>query len=550
VTDFIEVKPSQDTVNGAFGSTRDQECPRIILETRPWLPVGLAASIALTLAVYAVMLRAWIVDLETNPSYSFALLLPFVAGYLGYRRLCPQGDGDGEPLVQPDAVGILVVLGGCALLVVGDLTTIVFLSRLSLLVVMAGLMITFAGREAMRNLAFPYGILLFALPLPALIYSPLTFQLQLLSSVLATHLLHAVGVSVMREGNVLILQNVSLEVVEACAGLHSLFALAALACIVGYLFLRSPLRRAFLVLNAIPIAIGLNAARITLAAIAAHLWGPAAAQGFAHTAMGVTIFAIGTLIILFVSSRLAGSNRVPHARVKATTSIRRPSAAPAAIPVAAVIAILLVTFAVHRQGLRTVQPKPLRESLLFFPRDIENWHGRDLTLSESQISSLGTRDVLMREYSDDQEDAPVLLHVAFYPRQGQGSTMHSPLHCIPGSGWELERRTLTVLDFRESGTPFDANEVVFRRENDRILVLYWYLEQGAPQASEFKGAFETMWDSATKGRSYGCLIRFSTPVTTTTQDALARASKMAATALPILVQRFLPAPSASKSAPF
>lgn len=543
------MEPLNSIAKPALILPNEQKSRRSASTENRWLVIGLTISIVLAFALYLPILRNWFIDLETDPSYSFALLLPFVAAYLAYRRL-HEGRASAEPMIWQDPAGVFVVLGGCALLVVGDLTTIVFLSRLSFLVVIAGLTVTFLGRNAMRRLAFPYGILFFGLPLPALIYLPLTFKLQLLSSVLATHMLHLAGLFVLREGNVLILKNVSLEVVEACAGLHSVFALGALACIVGYLFLRGPARRILLIISAIPVAIVLNAVRITAAAIAANLWGPAAAEGFTHTSMGVAIFALGTLIILFLGRRLAGPDQVSGTDLAAAGSSRKSSAAPAAVPVLATIAILLITFAMHREGVRTVQAEPLREPLAAFPLDIDNWRGSDVSLTESQFSSLGTRDVLMREYSEGLDDAPVLLHVAFYPRQQQGSTMHSPLHCIPGSGWEAERRTLTPLSFGKSGRPFDANEVVFRRENQRILVLYWYLEQGAPQSSEFRGAFKTMWNSATEGRSYGCLIRFSTPITTTTRDALERTSALAAATLPILDEKFLPEPDASKLAVF
>ena len=541
--------PPDSTAKRALTASSDQSYQQSISPRERWLIVGLTVSIALALGLYLPILRDWIADLETDPSYSFALLLPFVAGYLAYRGLRDDRVA-AVSLIWPDLAGVFIVLGGCALLVVGDLTTIVFLSRLSFLIVIAGITVTFLGREMMRRWAFPYGILFFGLPLPALIYLPLTFRLQLLSSVLATHMLHLAGIFVLREGNILILRDVSLEVVEACAGLHSVFALSALACIVGYLFVRGPVRRILLVVSAIPIAIALNAVRITCAAVAANIWGPDAAEGFTHASIGVAIFTIGTLIILFISSRLGSPDRVPGAGIVAANSIRKPSGARAAISVLAVAAILLATFAMHREGMRTVQANPLREPLAAFPLEIDHWHGSDVALTESQFSSLGTRDVLMREYSDSSQDAPVLLHVAFYSRQQQGSTMHSPLHCIPGSGWEVEQRTLTPLIPGPSGRPFDANEVVFRRERDRILMLYWYLEQGAPQASEFKGAFETMWDSATEGRSYGCLIRFSTPITSTTQDALARISALAAATLPILDNRFLPAPDTAKPAHF
>jgi exosortase D (VPLPA-CTERM-specific) len=543
------VNPFDHAMKHALDSVGEQETRRSESASNRWVVIGLLTSIALVLALYVPILRDWIADLEGDPSYSFALLLPFVAGYLAYRRLHEVPVVGAARLVRLDAVGVLVVLGGCALLIIADLSTIVFLSRLSFLIVIAGLIVTFLGRGTMRRMAFPFGILLFGLPLPALIYLPLTFKLQLLSSVLATRLLHLAGVFVVREGNILVLRNISLEVVEACAGLHSVFALAALACIVGYLFLRGPIRRILLVLSAIPIAIGLNAARITSAALAANLWGPDAAEGFAHTSMGIAIFAIGTLIILFVGRRLGGSGQGRIDDVTEASSFARSSAA-AGISVLAVIAILSITFAIHLEGMRTVQAEPLRAPLAAFPLDIDNWRGSDVSLTESQFNSLGTRDVLMREYSDGQQEAPVLLHVAFYPRQQQGSTMHSPLHCIPGSGWEAERRTLTPLSIGESGRPFNANEVVFRHENDRILVLYWYLEQGDPQTSEFRGAFKTMWDSATEGRSYGCLIRFSTPITTTTENALARTSALAAATLPILDQKFLPAPKITKPTPF
>ncbi|MHB8384335.1 MAG: exosortase C-terminal domain/associated protein EpsI [Candidatus Binataceae bacterium] len=541
--------PLDGTVKQTLDLASAQQSLRSIPAQKRWMIVGPVLSVALAFGLYLPILRDWIADLETDPSYSFALLLPFVAGYLAYRRL-REDRVAARSLIRLDAAGIFVVLAGCALLVVGDLTTIVFLSRFSFLVVIAGLMITFLGRDTMRRLVFPYGILFFGLPLPSLIYLPLTFKLQLLSSVLATHLLHLAGVFVLREGNILVLKNVSLEVVEACAGLHSVFALVALACIVGYLFLRGPIRRVLLVASAIPIAIGLNAARITSAAIAANTWGPGAAEGFTHTSMGVAIFALGTLIVLFISARLASPAREADAQVPVSNSVRPLSSGRAALSVLAVIVILLITFAMHREGVRTVEAVPLREPLAAFPMDLDNWRGTDVALTENQFDSLGTRDVLMREYSNDSQSAPVLLHVAFYPVQQQGSTMHSPLHCIPGSGWEVEQRTLTPIVLDNAGRPFDANEVVFRRENDRILVLYWYLEQGAPQASEFGGAFRTMWDSATEGRSYGCLIRFSTPITTTTQDALSRTSALVAAALPILDQRFLPAPDASKPAAF
>jgi exosortase D (VPLPA-CTERM-specific) len=507
---------------------------------------GAVIACSLVLAIYGPILSGWIDDLKINPSYSHGLLLPFVSIYLACWVLGDENGTKVRASVRGDLRGAFLLLAGCALLIVGERTAIVFLTRLSFLILLAALVVSLFGFAIMRALSFPYLLLYLALPLPALVYSPIAFHLQLLSSAVAGWALDLLAIPALREGNIITLPNVSLEVVEACSGIHSLFALASVASLVGYLFLKKNWKRVLLLVSAVPIAILFNSVRLTAAAIAAYAFGPAAAEGFSHLSIGMIMFSFACLAILFLGSRLALGESADHdAEHPQVDASRRGSYSIANL--LAVISVLILTLVIDHHSAQADPPQLLRRPWHSFPVDLENWHGRDLSISEAQIQSLGTRDVLLREYRQARNAVPVSLYVAFFPRQQIGSAMHSPLHCIPGAGWEIEDRKIVSLQTQPYSVPVRVNEVVFRKGEDRNLITYWYMEQGRVEAGELRGAFSTMWNRAVVGRSDGCLIRFSSPISTTVEEALSHQLSFVQKAVPLLVTQFLPGPASSGS---
>jgi exosortase len=142
------------------------------------------------------------------------------------------------------------------------------------------------------------------IPLPAVIYYQLTFPLQLLASRLGANGLVALGVPTVREGNLLILPNCTLEVVEACSGVRSLLSL--LAAVVGYVYLAEPStwKRCVLVASTIPIVIVSNGLRLVATGLLSFYFGPGADSGLAHTALGLAFFALAFLSVMLVHSLL------------------------------------------------------------------------------------------------------------------------------------------------------------------------------------------------------------------------------------------------------
>ena len=254
-----------------------------------------------TLVVYAQVLRELSIDWWTNPDYSQGLVLPFVAAYLIWRR---REEWSRQP-VAPSNFGLLVMLGALSLLFVGELGAEFFLTRISLLVFLCGLVLFFLGWEHFRLAAFPIALLLLAIPLPAVIFYQITFPLQLMATRLGAFLLETSRVPVFREGNLIVLPNITLEVVEACSGIRSLFSLLTLTILYGYFFESRLWMRWVLIVLTVPLALFCNGLRITGTGILTQYVDPAAAEGFFHGFSGWFIFVVALLSLFAIHRMLA-----------------------------------------------------------------------------------------------------------------------------------------------------------------------------------------------------------------------------------------------------
>ncbi|HEX8817039.1 MAG TPA: exosortase/archaeosortase family protein [Terriglobales bacterium] len=257
-------------------------------------PAGLLALVILVL--YAPVLGRLIHQWYSDPNYSHGFFVPLFSGFLVWRKR-----GDLAPsAAAPSLGGLVVILGSLAVLFIGSLGSELFLQRISLLGVIAGLIIYFFGWRLLRQTAFPLAFLTFMIPLPAVIYNQIVFPLQLLASRFATTCLETINLfPVLREGNLLMLDNYSLEVVDACSGIRSLTSLIALALGYSYLVDRRWSVRLFLTAAMIPVAIISNGVRVVITAMLVNYFGINAAEGFVHSFAGWVIFMI-SLIMLFL----------------------------------------------------------------------------------------------------------------------------------------------------------------------------------------------------------------------------------------------------------
>jgi exosortase len=174
-----------------------------------------------------------------------------------------------------------------------------FTQRTAFVITLIGSVWLLGGAFILKKLAFPLFLLVFMVPIPAVIYNQITFPLQKMASSLAASALSAIDIPVLREGNILDLPNQRLSVVEACSGIRSLLSLTFLSLVYGYFFERKMWIRIALFLATIPIAILANGSRVTITGILTQ-WKPELAEGFFHESTGWVIFMIAlAFLILF-----------------------------------------------------------------------------------------------------------------------------------------------------------------------------------------------------------------------------------------------------------
>jgi exosortase len=282
----------------------DQEVQTRTAPSESWrnryaqLALGSTVICLLIAAVYYPVLVKLVIDWQSQDN-SHGFLVPLFAAYLVWeKRKTLRGT-----MISPCWSGIAVIALGLVVLLLGVYGSELFLSRVSLIIVLAGLVLCFGGRQLLKELRFALLVLLLAIPIPAIVFNQITFPLQILASKLASAMLPLFGVPVLREGNVIELPLMNLEVAEACSGIRSLMSLFTLAIFYGYFLEKSNLRRVGLVLASIPIAIAANAVRILGTGLCVQYWDPDKALGFFHEFSGWVIFLV-SLVCLYTVHRV------------------------------------------------------------------------------------------------------------------------------------------------------------------------------------------------------------------------------------------------------
>ena len=253
----------------------------------------MATAVAVYLALYSSILVKLAYDWWTLPDFSHAIFVPIFSAFVVWRRRLALSL---VPL-QPSWSGIGVFSAGLVMFIIGQLGAELFVSRASLLVGISGLVLLFLGRKMMRALLFPWAILLLMIPIPELLFGQITFPLQLLSSQLASMVLPLLNVPVFREGNVIHVPAMPLQVAEACSGIRSLITLSTLTIIYSYIAEPVSWRRVVLVAASIPIAVAANSVRVIGTGVCVHYLSPDLALGFFHEFSGVVIFVVSMIML-------------------------------------------------------------------------------------------------------------------------------------------------------------------------------------------------------------------------------------------------------------
>jgi len=479
--------------------------------------VGAALLAAAAVALVATF-RDGVVNMVIwweSPEYQHGYLIPLVSLYLIWAK----ADELRRTPTAPSWWGFAIVALGLLGFVLGEYSSIFAILQYSFLLTLWGLVLAAIGWTGFRVIWAGLIYLAFMIPLPAFFQFNLSNLFQLWSSEIGTAFLRLVGISVFLEGNVIDLGSYRLQVVEACSGLRYLFPLMSFGFFCAYIFRGPVWQKLVIFLSTMPITIFMNSFRIAVTGVLVNAYGTSQAEGFLHYFEGWIIF-VACIALLFLEMALfalvsrRGLAEVFEVEIPEVGDFRYLAGqGPAQAPVLASLALLLAGVV----GSFVIQNReeiiPARQSLASFPLSIGDWRGEDGRLEQDVLDQLKLTDYVISTYQSAGSRYPVELYVAYYESQRKGASAHSPRACLPGGGWVIEEfGQSTIAEAGPDGSALPVNRSIISKGSNRALVYYWFMQRGRYLTNEYLVKWYIFWDSLTRNRSDGAMVRLTLPV--------------------------------------
>lgn len=459
-----------------------------------WLAIAWVGGLFLCvyLGAFRVLLHDWLTF-----DVSFGLVIVAISGYMIFwarRHLLPRGATPRPAL----AAGFLMTAFGNLLFLAGQGSGTLLLQELAILVTLFGLAWLLFGSLFIRVFWVPLCYLVFALPLPGELLGRLSVQLQTAAALVASTVLSLTGMPVIRNGTILELPHITLEVARLCNGSNHIVALMSLVIPLAFVSRLSAARKTFLVLCALVLGICLNGVRIAMIGwwSVSHrdLHGPLS------TLFTSFIFFVGLAILslftLGIKSRqvapVSGIPDIPAGQGEAGHD-RRTRLAAIGIATALLGAVGLL-IACYRP-----QPVNLKSAHASFPNTIGAWEGSD---EKTELRFLGREvpDVEVRKVYRSASGQLVGLYIAYFAVQGQDHEVVTyrldPLH---------ENAQRAALVDGPAG-PLVVNATSFVRNGRKQAAFFWYGINGRVITGRYLAKLSTAADWLLRRRTNGAVV--------------------------------------------
>ncbi len=501
------------------------------------LAVVTAGVLALFHRTIPLILANW-----ERPEYSHGYLIPVVALLLLWQRRRELQ----QTAFHGSWAGALLTLAGIGLYFISAFAAITTLDAYALVVVIAGLFWAFTGWRAFRIALPALALLLLMIRLPSFFFNSLSSALQLISSQIGVAVIRLFGISVHLEGNVIDLGSYQLQVVEACSGLRYLFPLLTLGVILACLVHLRLWIRLVIVLSTIPITVLMNSFRIGVIGVLVEHYGIAQAEGFLHDFEGWIIFMACFALLgveTWLLARFSGDRRPLRDIVAIDWPVPRPAGTSVvARRMATAFAVAGAFTLVAAMGAHLLPERaevvPGRTDFTRFPMQVGDWQGRRDRIEKQFLDVLQLDDYIIADYAG-AAPAPVNFYVAYYASQRGSNSAHSPASCLPGGGWRMSDFGVHEIPGASPGAaPVAVNRVIIEQGDQRQLVYYWFKQRGRNVTNEYLVKWFLLWDSITRNRTDGAMVRMITPLPRGEDVRLAdsRLAEFARAALPALAQ--------------
>jgi EpsI family protein len=204
--------------------------------------------------------------------------------------------------------------------------------------------------------------------------------------------------------------------------------------------------------------------------------------------------------------------------------------------------VLLTHAAIYYGRYRAPESVPLVQPLAAFPTSIESWSMlREYPMETQVLEVLRADDTLSRSYSGGPTPEEMNLFMAYFRSQKFGQRPHSPLNCLPASGWEPVKRGQVLMNVPGRGEPIEVNRYVVQRGPYRSLVMYFYLSHRRVVASEYWAQIFSVVDGIRYNRSDTSIVRVVVSADRIGDDQAEKAAEKFLQALFPHLEKYFPA---------
>jgi EpsI family protein len=466
-----------------------------------WFSLG-----ALFTIFYARVVSELVYDWYEHSTFSYAFLVPLIAGYLVWRRW----DEINKIRRCPDLRGALLLLVGVGIGIGGAVLGDSFSTRVSLILSLGSIVLLIFGKEMLRKLLFPLFYLSLMIPIPYTLVKDLTFHLRYSDASHAASALQFLGLPVYQESYFLHLPNMSLEVADVCSGVSSVFALFALGVFYAHFLPVRFFLKVMLVICTFPFALIANLFRIILTVILAYNFGPAVFESYFHAFSGTFTFVLALAMLLGVGEILKKrfsvlettavglNNPVVDGAGRESSFLSWGSFVSGALILLSAVyfSVQLDTELAHSAvDLKSIAPGNQYRSVRADLDDGYKDPDAETSLSEVFVA---------------EDGAPINLFIGYRANQNAGIRLRSPKLYFPdkwNSAW-FKPATLAV----SPTSTVNGNWMLARKGDSAELIIYWYQIAGRAYAGEFEYRLEQLRRGLFEGRSDAAVVRITTPL--------------------------------------
>ena len=230
-----------------------------------------------------------------SDEYSSGLLVPLITAYIIWTRRKDIA----ACKITPSLWGLVFFAGAQIFRFFGLFFMYDSAERISMLMTFTALIMLVFGFRILAKLTTVILFLSLMIPLPNSVHYHLTVPLQNWATTSAVYCLETIGFTVIREGNVISLNGVTVAVAEACNGLRMITSFFVINSMVALLIKRDMLQKIILVASSIPIALLCNTIRLTATSVAFTYIDSAKWEGAFHDFGGFAMMPIAIAIIVF-----------------------------------------------------------------------------------------------------------------------------------------------------------------------------------------------------------------------------------------------------------